>query len=85
MNYPIIYADPPWQYRQSKGQGVAENHYQTMNINDICKLPVDTISNKDSVLFLWTTFPCFRRHYKYVVKYLGNRLLDETICHGWNT
>ncbi len=57
MNYSIIYADPPWQYRQSKGQGVAENHYRTMNINDICNLPVGTISNKDSVLFLWATFP----------------------------
>lgn len=57
MSYNIIYADPPWQYKQSKGQGVAEKHYQTMNLNDICKLPVNTISNKDSVLFLWATFP----------------------------
>lgn len=52
MKYNIIYADPPWKYQQSKGQGVAENHSRTMNINDICNLPIDTISNKDSVLFL---------------------------------
>lgn len=52
-----IYADPPWQYRQSKGQGVAENHYPTMQLNDICNLPVGSIAHKDSVLFLWTTFP----------------------------
>lgn len=57
MNHNIIYADPPWKYKQSKGQGVAENHYRTMNIHEICNLPVSTISNKDSALFLWTTFP----------------------------
>lgn len=64
MKYPIIYADPPWQYRQKKGQGVAENHYQTMDINDICNLPIDTISHKDSVLFLWATFPMLREALK---------------------
>ncbi|WP_097002301.1 MT-A70 family methyltransferase [Lacrimispora amygdalina] len=57
LKYNIIYADPPWQYRQSKGQGVAENHYPTMQLNDICNLPVGSIAHKDSVLFLWTTFP----------------------------
>lgn len=43
IKYPIIYADPPWQYRQKKGQGVAENHYQTMDINDICNLPIERL------------------------------------------
>ncbi|WP_091683784.1 MT-A70 family methyltransferase [Anaerocolumna aminovalerica] len=57
LKYNIIYADPPWQYRQSKGQGVAENHYLTMPIEDICNLPVSSISHNDSILFLWTTFP----------------------------
>lgn len=66
MNYPIIYADPPWQYSQSKGQGVAENHYRTMNINDICNLPIDTISHEDSVLFLWATFPMLREALKVI-------------------
>lgn len=36
---------------------MAENHYPTMSLNDICSLPIDTISHKDSVLFLWATFP----------------------------
>lgn len=61
MNYNIIYADSPWHHRQSKGQGVAENKYRTMNIKDKCKLPIDTVSHKDSVLFLWTTLPCYKR------------------------
>ena len=57
MKYHIIYADPPWQYRQSKGQGVAENHYPTMSVKEICNLPVSSIADKNSALFLWTTFP----------------------------
>jgi N6-adenosine-specific RNA methylase IME4 len=57
IQYNIIYADPPWRYDNKGGQGVAENHYPTMNISDICALPVADIAAKDSALFLWATFP----------------------------
>lgn len=62
MKYNIIYADPPWQYRQNKGNGVAENHYRTMSLKDICNLPIDTISRKDSVLFCGQPSLCYKRH-----------------------
>lgn len=39
----------------NKGQGVAENHYGTMGLAEICALPVSELSAKDSVLFLWAT------------------------------
>lgn len=55
--YQIIYADPPWRYDQKGLQGAAEKHYSTMSLEDICKLPVGSISVKDSILFLWATFP----------------------------
>jgi len=55
--YNIIYADPPWKYDMKRGQGVAENHYQTMGIQEICSLPVHKITDEDAVLFLWVTFP----------------------------
>lgn len=55
--YQIIYADPPWRYDQKGLQGAAEEHYSTMSLEDICKLPVGSISAKDSILFLWATFP----------------------------
>lgn len=61
--YKIIYADPPWQYRvySKKGKGrSAENHYHTMNIDDIRLLPVGEIADDDCVLFLWITFPCLK-------------------------
>ncbi len=57
IQYNIIYADPPWRYENKGGQGVAENHYPTMSIDDICALPVAEIAAKDSALFLWATFP----------------------------
>ena len=61
--YKIIYADPPWQYSvySKKGKGrSAENHYHTMNIDDIRLLPVGEIADDDCVLFLWITFPCLK-------------------------
>ena len=45
--YSVIYADPPWEYRQhgttAKSRGNAAKHYQTMTTEDICKLPVKKI------------------------------------------
>lgn len=56
--YPVIYADPPWQYEHTKTENRAiENQYPTMTLEDICKLPVSTIASKDCVLFLWATSP----------------------------
>lgn len=58
--YSIIYADPPWSYKaySQKVKGCsAEAHYNTMSINDICKLPVNKIANDDCALLMWATFP----------------------------
>ena len=55
--FVALYADPPWRYSNKGGQGVAENHYPTMDIHDICALPVADIAAKDSALFLWATLP----------------------------
>ena len=58
MKFNCIYADPPWRYNNKGGQGVAENHYSTMNKEDIYNLDVAGIAAKDCILFLWVTFPC---------------------------
>lgn len=61
MKFKCVYADPPWAYRvySKKGQGrSAENHYKTMQKEDIWDLPVESIAEKDCILFLWVTFPC---------------------------
>jgi N6-adenosine-specific RNA methylase IME4 len=56
--YGVIYADPPWRYSSPPMGDVAranEQHYPTMEIRDICALPVPAAD--DCVLFLWGTVP----------------------------
>lgn len=55
--YQLIYADPPWQYNDRGAPGGAEHHYHTMDIEDIKNLPIDKISEDNSILFIWVTFP----------------------------
>jgi len=39
--YATIYADPPWRYDNSASRGAAANHYPTMTLEEICRLPVE--------------------------------------------
>lgn len=56
--YNIIYADPPWEYRNMGNiQATANSHYLTMKQRDIEALPVGGLSAENSILFLWATFP----------------------------
>jgi len=60
--YSIIYADPPWSYRDKRDKhprisGGATVHYETMTTNDIKNLEVEKIADKNCMLFLWVTFP----------------------------
>ena len=59
--YNVIYADPPWLYRNKKTgenmiSGAAEK-YPIMTLDEICSLPISEISETDCVLFLWATTP----------------------------
>ena len=56
--YPLVYADPPWQYEHSVSQSRdIENQYPTMTLEQICDLPVSELSAQDAILFLWATSP----------------------------
>lgn len=57
--YGIIYADPPWSYRDkaSSGKRGACYKYPLMTTEDICNLPVANIADEDCALFLWATMP----------------------------
>jgi N6-adenosine-specific RNA methylase IME4 len=57
VRYGVIYADPPWRYDRKVGKGLAEDHYPTMSIAEICALDVSGLADKDCALFLWATFP----------------------------
>jgi len=62
--YQIIYADPPWQYKDQKGNDPAIGGitYPTMSIEKICDLGIGLDLYKDSpcALFLWVTMPMLR-------------------------
>lgn len=57
--YPVIYADPPWEYEGGTAtpNREIENQYPTMPLADICALKVAELATEDAVLFLWTTAP----------------------------
>ena len=55
--YSIIYADPPWQYADKGCSGAAENHYSTMELQDIKEMPLKAITAPNCVLFMWATYP----------------------------
>ena len=58
MKYQVIYADPPWRYDFSRSNSrKIENHYPTMDIEDIKAVDVGEFCHTDAVLYLWATSP----------------------------
>ncbi len=56
--YKIIYADPPWAYKdKALNRGGALLHYPVQNNEDLMRLNVKDIADQDCILFLWVTFP----------------------------
>ena len=71
--YNIIYADPAWHFSNWSGKGTVKapiNHYQTMSLTDICRLPVKEIADKNCVLFIWTCDPVVDKTFE-VIKSWG--------------
>lgn len=67
MNFPdkkyqIILADPPWPYSSDPNSkrgiwGLADQQYETMDMEDLKKLPVSNLADNNCILFMWATFP----------------------------
>lgn len=55
--FGTILADPPWRFTNRTGKVAPEHRrlkrYETMGLDDICKLPVQRISEDRSHLYLW--------------------------------
>lgn len=64
--YSVLYADPPWNYKDQGCGGAAAGHYPGMKVEEICKLPVGGVAAKDSVLFLWATYPMLKEALKVI-------------------
>lgn len=55
--FATILADPPWQFQNRTGKVAPEhkrlNRYGTMELSDICGLPVEHIADDPAHLYLW--------------------------------
>lgn len=60
--YDVIYADPPWTYKDkaSAGKRGASYKYDLMSLEDICGLDVSQKCEKDATLFMWATWPLLK-------------------------
>lgn len=50
--------DPPWAYHFGTGMSSGskiENHYPTMTQDEMRALPIDEMTNPDSLIYMWTT------------------------------
>lgn len=58
--YSVVLADPAWHFEgyNTAGSGVpqraADQHYQTMTVTDMARLPVSQLAKPDCALFMWT-------------------------------
>jgi len=67
--YNVIYADPPWSFKTFSDKGKdrsPENHYNVMSLQDICNLPVNKISNDNSVLLMWVVDPLLDKAFEVI-------------------
>lgn len=57
MKYSLIYADPAWSYDNKGTRAKADNHYPTMTLRDLKRLPVWDLAADDCVLAMWWVGP----------------------------
>ena len=84
--WPIILADPPWDYDISapgREHSHPAQHYSVMSLADICALPVADLAAESSVLFLWTTAPCLEQAFEVLTawgfKYRSGLVWDKEL------
>ncbi|MGD2111665.1 MAG: MT-A70 family methyltransferase, partial [Phycisphaerae bacterium] len=65
-HYGTIYADPPWPYKNQATRAAAINHYPSMSIEEICRLPVADRVQKKAHLWLWVTNSFMREAFEVI-------------------
>jgi N6-adenosine-specific RNA methylase IME4 len=56
--YGVIYADPPWSFRNWSAKGTGRNaisHYDCLDFASLAALPIASLGADDCALFLWAT------------------------------
>lgn len=78
--YKIIYADPPWSYDDQGCNGTMANHYQGMSMEEMKRLPIAEVADKDCILFLWTTYPFLKESLELIEAW---GFTYKTIAFNW--
>jgi N6-adenosine-specific RNA methylase IME4 len=62
-HYGLVKLDPPWAFRpySAKGKGKsAEQHYDTMTLDDIFAMPIEELAHRDGMwVWLYATAPMY--------------------------
>lgn len=87
MRYKVIYCDVPWDYKghdqhdKTQFSSSAEKHYNTLKDEQLKQLPINSLSDDNSVLFFWTTSPMLERAFPIVsawgFKYKASMVWDK--------
>jgi N6-adenosine-specific RNA methylase IME4 len=67
--YGVIYADPPWSFRNWSAKGTGRNavsHYDCLDFTALSALPVADLAADDCALFLWATDPLLDRAFELI-------------------
>jgi N6-adenosine-specific RNA methylase IME4 len=60
--FTVVYADPPWRFEHGDPTRAIENHYPTMDLDEIKALEVPACD--DAVLFLWAPSPMLQKAFE---------------------
>ena len=69
--YRVIYADPPWKYGNmqhsvDEQETTLDTHYPTMDIDELCQMDIQSLTEENAVLFIWTTSPFLEKVFKVI-------------------
>jgi len=67
--YGVIYADPPWSFRNWSAKGTGRNaisHYDCLDFPALAALPVSDLAADNCALFLWATDPLLPRAFELI-------------------
>ena len=55
--FGVIVVDPPWPYEIGQNDPASRGirPYPTMNVEELCRMPVSGMADADAILWLWTT------------------------------
>lgn len=83
MKFPIVYYDPPWQYRVRSRKGLsrsAENYYPTQPLDYIKAMPIPDLADRHSVHLMWATYPNLAEAFE-LWRYWG--ITYKTVAFTW--